>query len=113
MIAVTEPQTWTARVILAFARASMITFTTQFLTRSIYSLTSRLDAQFMSLRGELKSDIESVQITVASLNTQMHLRFDQMDRRFEQVDKRFERLESQVDNLERDVQAISKQVFPE
>lgn len=76
-----EPRIWAALGILAAAFAAMITVTTQLLLRTIPSSTATLQVEIASLRTEL--------------------------------DLRFTGLQAQMDDLDRDVQAITKRVFPE
>ena len=76
-----EPRIWAALGILAAAFAAMITVTTQLLLRTIPSSTATLQVEIASLRTEL--------------------------------DLRFTGLQAQMDGLDRDVQAITKRVFPE
>lgn len=76
-----EPQIWAALGILAAAFAAMITVTTQLLVRTIHSSTATLQVEIASLRTEL--------------------------------DLRFTGLQAQMGGLDRDVQAITKRVFPE
>ena len=76
-----EPRIWAALGILAAAFAAMITVTTQLLLRTIPSSTATLQVEIASLRTEL--------------------------------DLRFTGLQAQMNDLDRDVQAITKRVFPE
>ena len=76
-----EPQIWAALGILAAAFAAMITVTTELLMRTSHSSTATLQVEIASLRTEL--------------------------------DLRFTGLQAQMDGLDRDVQAITKRVFPE
>ena len=72
-------------------------------SRKIYPLKSSempaTQSMLYEVRGELKSDITSVQLSVKSLEKKMDARFIEVDARFKEVDARFDKVDARFEEV--------------
>jgi hypothetical protein len=109
VLAVTEPQIWTALGILAAALTGTIALSTQLMMRTISAQFATVNTKIEGLQTEMIVRFESVDRRFE----QVDRRFEEVDRRFVGIEKRLDRVEHRLDGLDGDVQALTKRLLPE
>ena len=108
VIALTEPQTWTAIGVLAAALLGTITIVSTMLMRTITAQIGGLRGEIGGLRGEMVGGFSSVR---SDLRSEIGGLRAEMNARFEAVDARFDTVNTKIEGLDRDVQLLMNREF--